>query len=173
MARGRTFAARSDRVPVWANVLTELASVTIGAAKSGGGLTGVGVSTIGSTLIRTRGRALIHFDPTTIADTFQVGIGLGLFNSDAFAVGVTALPGPISDAGFSWVYHDLVTFGPASTATESNEALTQNIQIEIDSKSMRKFRDNQTLGWVTEGNIMNGGGTFDISLSARHLFLLG
>jgi len=170
----RAFQQRgSSRQPIWSTVVNRLASAAIGSGKTTGTLAGLGTATAGATMIRTRGQALIHFDPTSIADVFLVAFGLGIFNADAFAVGITALPGPFSDVGWPWVYHKIVLFGPAVSATESEVAIGQNLWVDVDSKAMRKQRENETLGWVAEGSILSGGGTFDIAIASRHLYLLG
>ena len=52
------------------------------------------------------------------------------------------------------------------------QSLLVNLQIEIDTKAMRKQKDAQTLGWMIEMIILSGGGTYDFGLSARHLYKL-
>ncbi len=115
---------------------------------------------------------MLHFDPTAIDDVFTVGIGLAVFNSDAFGQGAASLPGPLTDADYDWIYHRLVQF-TVHTATESDDSIMQNVQIEVDSKAMRKIKPNQSIGWMVEGLIVSGGGTFDGAIVARHLFKLG
>ena len=128
MPRLRSRVPAPQRQYIWSDVQTHLAAVTMGFAKNAAGLTALGVQTGGGlTLIRARGQAMIHFDPTTIADVFQVGIGLGVYSSDAFGIGQTAMPGPLSDADYDWIYHRVMIFGPASTATESEVSLMQNL----------------------------------------------
>ena len=165
---------RLTKPPVtWSSILTHAAGIALGAGKSTGPVSALGVSIgLSGTLLRTRGQLFVHFDPTTGTDTIQIGIGLGLFSTDAFTAGAASLPGPLTDAGYDWVYHRLVLFPPAFTATESDQSLLQNIQIEIDSKAMRKQKDAQTLGWMIEMIILSGGGTFDFGLTARHLYKL-
>ncbi len=175
MANRRPFVQNRSvkRKSLWADVLTTLASAAVGASKSGGNLgTSLGIITqTGLTLIRTRGQLNLHFDPTSINDVLEVGVGMALFSTDAFAAGVASLPGPLSDADYDWAYHRMVMFS-TFTATESDTSIQQNLNIEIDSKAMRKMNSSQTLGWVVEGIIHSGGGTFDVSLVARHLFKL-
>jgi len=143
-------------------------------AKSGGNLgTSLGVSTSGSTLIRTRGTGLVMFDAAATNNVVLFAIGLGIFSSDAFAVGAGSLPGPITDAGYSWVWHRLFSLGPALDGTQNVQNIGQNIPFEIDSKAMRKMHPNETMGFVAEGLVINGGGTVDFSVAVRQLFKLG
>ena len=174
MARRVVTHQRSQRQFIWSDVLTHLAAVAF-TVKIAAGASSTGLETGGGlTLIRTRGMYSFHFDPTSIADVVQWGLGLGVFTSDAFTIGVTAMPGPLTDADYDWIYYKTGVFGPASSGTESEDSLTQNTgYLEVDSKAMRKLKPNQTLGWVAEGIVLSGGGTLDMNVSARHLFKLG
>ena len=165
-------AAGARRLNLWSNILSDAQRAVLTAGKSAGTIaTGVQIGE-SLTLVRTRGQLAIHFDPTSIADVVQVGVGLGVYASDAFAAGAASMPGPLSDAGWDWVYHKLFMFGPAFTATETGDSIVDNIQMEVDSKAMRKLKDNQVLGWMFELIVISGGGTVDIAVTARHLFKL-
>jgi len=155
---------------IWSDILTRLAAVSI-SGKIASGLGALGVATAGGiTLIRTRGRVLYHFDPANISDVVMVALGLGIFSSDAFAAGAVSMPGPITDADYDWVWHNAIVFGPSFEAAESNTSIVGNVNIEVDSKAMRKMKPSQTLGWIAEVSIISGGGTVDLSVVARHLF---
>ena len=113
---------------IWSDVFTRLADSGMVSEKVSAGLSGLGLTTGGGvTLIRTRGQLTVHFDPANIDDVVLFGASLGVFSSDAFAIGQTALPGPVSDADYDWIYHRLVTLGPVFTATESGNDLMQNL----------------------------------------------
>ena len=171
MAR-RTFPA-PRRQMLWSDIMTSLAAVGVVSAKVASGLSSTGISTSGATLIRTRGSATVHFDPTTIADTMQWAFGLGIFSSDAFSAGVASLPGPITDVDYDWVYYSTGVVGPVFSVTESGTDPTSNFRWEVDFKAMRIMKPNTSLGWVFEGLILSGGGTLDCGIAARHLFKLG
>jgi len=175
MARAHGFRTSApQRQFVWSDILVRGAGATNGAAKTTGGVEALGVSIGGGvTLIRSRGTAIVHFDPTSIGDLMMVGLGLGVYSSDAFAVGSTAMPGPLSDADYDWIWHQVFTFGPAFSATEDGNDIGENLVIEVDSKAMRKIKPNQAIGWIAEGDILSGGGTFDFSVVSRMLFKLG
>ncbi len=173
MAR-RHVGSAPQRQFVWSDILTSMSvEALLGApTKSVGTNLGVGIGG-GVTLIRTRGWASFHFDPTSIADTFNVGIGLGVYSSDAFTIGATAMPGPLTDADYDWIFHTTLVFGPAFSATEDGTNIRNNHWLEVDSKAMRKIKPNQTIGWIAEGDVLSGGGTVDLSVSTRYLFKLG
>ena len=172
MAR-RVFTQRSTRQFIWSSIVLRSAGIALGTAKSTGGVSALGVTTSGATLIRTRGMMQIHFDPTSIGDTFQWAVGLGIYSSDAFAAGAASLPGPLSDVDYDWVWHKIGAFGPSFSATEDGTNIRNNLWIEIDSKAMRKLKPSQTMGFMVEGIILSGGGTIDFGMSARQLFKLG
>ena len=173
MAR-RVASRGPQRQFIWSDILTHLMANTF-LTKTISGVSNQGLQSGGGlTLIRSRGRYNVHFDPTSVADTVQVGLGLMLITDDAFAIGSTAAPGPISDADYDWIWYQLLLMGPAFTATESGNDLQQNTgYMELDSKAMRKIKPNQTLCFAAEGLVINGGGTIDVTLTARHLFKLG
>jgi len=162
----------AKRAVAWSNILTSMSVVANSGSKTLG--TSIGLSLFGGdTLIRTRGWASFHFDPTSIADSFNVGIALGLYSDDAFAAGAASMPGPLSDAGYDWIFHTTRIFGPTFTATEDGTNILHNVWLDVDSKAMRKVKPNQTLAWISEGAIISGGGSFDCSVSTRHLFKFG
>ncbi len=172
MARAFVRRAGPQRQFVWSEIVISAFSIALGTAKVAG--TGLGVSTGGGiTLMRTRGRASVHFDPTSAGDVVQYGIGLGVFTSDAFAAGSASLPGPLTDIDYDWIWHTVGMMGPSFTATEDGTNILHNLWIELDSKAMRKLKPNQTVGFMLEGSIKNGGGTLDLSVAARQLFKLG
>lgn len=174
MSNRRSFPVRerSHRQALWSDILTEMAGVAI-AGKTLGSQSSFGLAVAESiTLIRSRGTAFIHFDPASIADSLAVGLGLGIVTSDAFAIGQTAMPGPLSDAGWDWVWIKELIMGPTFTATEDGTNIGHNLWVDIDSKAMRKMKDNQVLAFVAEIQVVSGGGTVDIGATCRHLFKL-
>jgi len=158
------------RTALWANILTHLGALAV-TTKTAAGASSLGLLTTESiTLVRSRGVALFHFDNAVATDVLQVALGLGIFTSDAFGIGSTALPGPLTDADWDWVYYKTILFGPGFTTTEIAGEGLQNVTVEVDSKAMRKMKANQTLAWVAEGIVKSGGGNFDVGVSCRHLF---
>ena len=154
----------------WADVVTHLAGPGV-TTKTVAATTAIGGAVnFAATLVRTRGDLLCQFDPANIADIMQVGIGLAVVSADAFAIGSTAVPGPLTDADWTWIYHRLVTFGPAIAAAQTETALPQHARIEVDSKAMRKVKPNEVIAWVAESIVLSGGGSLDVFVTARHLF---
>ena len=176
MARPRQIVSRGKRRQlIWSSVIVRAAGLALSStAKFTGSLGGLGVTSGGgATLVRTRGQGIVHFDADAIADVALLGLGLGIFSSDAFAQGAAALPGPITEVDFPWVWHSVYSLGPVVTATANEESLIQNIPFVLDSKAMRILKPSETMGFVAEVLVTSGGGTVDFSVAARQLFKLG
>ena len=170
----RSFVRRAGpkRAAAWSPVITSLVGQGV-TTKSTGNLFATGVEfdeTV--TLIRSRGMFMAQFDAAAINDVVEVGIGMGVYSADAFAIGQTAMPGPLTDPDWDWVWYKTFVFGPALTATQSELGIPQNLWGEIDSKAMRKLKSNQVVGWMVERVVLAGAGTIDIGLSCRHLLKL-
>jgi len=106
------------------------------------------------TLIRIRG--MIHFI-LTLGDAAGSGFlgaaGIALVNTDAFSVGITAIPGPQSDAHWdNWIWHSFWDVRTATaTIADGVNAAGVSQRIVIDSKAMRKWDPAETLVLMVEG----------------------
>ena len=105
------------------------------------------------TIVRTRGilRVLLN-TVDAIGAGFFGACGIGLVQNDAFAVGVTALPGPISDSSWEgWLWHSFWDIrSVTATIADGVNAAAATMLLEIDSKAMRKWDEGQTLIGITE-----------------------
>ncbi len=95
----------------------------------------------GLTIVRLRGSFQAYLKTSDAANGgFHCALGIGLATDEAFGIGTTALPSPISDSEFDgWMYHrwfDIHSFG--ATIAESMTSGLATIQFEVDSKAMRK-----------------------------------
>ena len=119
------------------------------------GAQGSVAQTDGLTLVRTRGELVLALSAATATfDGFTGAFGIGLVSAQAFAIGLTAIPGPLAEEDWDgWLVHryfHLVAFGPIVAANVSLEpgqvhATTAALRFEIDSKAMRKFQENMVL----------------------------
>ncbi len=74
-------------------------------------------------------------------------MALGIFSTDAFAAG--AVPEPIEEAEYPWLYHkvhQVVFFSNSSTTAPGGSWLRQS----FDVRSMRKVGPRETLAWVVQ-----------------------
>jgi len=94
----------------------------------------------GLTLVRLRGTLDIRLNSVASAgDGFaQIACGICNVNENAFGIGITGVPDPISDIGWDgwlwyWTGSMITSFGTLTNAEGSNSR-----SIVIDSKAMRK-----------------------------------
>ena len=119
------------------------------------------------TIIRTRFLVSIETDQLA-ADEPQVGaLGMAIVSDQASAVGVTAVPTPITDmASDFWFVHQLMfsSFVFADATGFDSQGMTNHT---IDSKAMRKVDIGQDL--VVVGELSAQGQGFTLTLGGRML----
>ena len=138
--------------------------------------TGIVPTIEGLTIARLRGEAMFSMRSAgSAADSWRGAVGMALVTDEAFAVGVTAVPGPLTDIDFDeWMWWSAFQLTAAIGAVASDEPsypLTQAIRIPIDNKAMRKFPVGKTLVCVAEATEV-GGTVFDASVLVRSLVFL-
>ncbi len=120
------------------------------------------------TIVRTRFLLGMSSDQAAASERQVGGFGMAVVSDQANAIGVTAVPTPISDMGSDlWFVHQLLyndfVFG-TGVGFEDN-VLAQYV---IDSKAMRKVDIGQDLVVVAEFS-SNGSGGFNITAGGRML----
>ncbi len=106
-----------------------------------------------ATILRLIGEVVTVFPNQTLVanDAAQLTLGIGLVSSDAAAVGFTALPDPLDEPGYDWLWW-------YSTFLFNMNITTENVvpdgsfysRIPIQSKAMRKLKPNMTLVLVQQ-----------------------
>ncbi len=134
----------------------------------------------GVTLIRTRGRLQLFLDNAAAGgEGFLGAFGIAVATSAAVAAGAASVPTPITEQGWDgWLYWraiqlmsaSAITGGAATDRDVLNESLVvQNI--EIDSKAMRKLKEEDTI-YACLQVIEIGTATLNWNLDSRVLFKL-
>ena len=159
------------RVPEWSGVIVAIEGQGLAAGQSFGDTNTAAEATIRNTVARVRGSCLIHLTAGAASDSMIVGVGLGVVNADAFAIGSTSVPSPLDDAEWSWLWHGLFVLGPCIAADSVNEEVLLSQRKEIDGKAMRKMTANETLFFIADGVILSGSPTFKVNAAVRFLFL--
>jgi len=116
--------------------------------------TGAVIGLDGLTLVRTRGSVGLWLEVVgTIGDGFtRVGLGICIVSGDAFGIGVTAVPTPLTDIAWDgWLWHKIVSpmFGFSVTEGENTGPISQ-VRVDIDSKAMRKQKETDVQIGVIE-----------------------
>ncbi len=110
------------------------------------------------TVIRTRGMLLVNLDQTAASERQLGAFGACVVSDQASAIGVTAIPTPLTDQTSDlWFLYELF-------ASQQNVATGVGIQGSVPqtfgSKAMRKIEDGQDLATVVELSSLSDGATF-------------
>ena len=123
-----------------------------------------------STIVRTRGLLSIESDQRAASESQIGAFGIGFVNVVAGALGITALPGPASECSWGgWFLHQFFSYR-VSVTTDIGVEPNFAHPIELDSKAMRKFTEDESLLLMIE----NFGATgFNAAVSFRMLLKAG
>jgi len=124
-----------------------------GEAGAGAAISAIGKTVIGSgigptfdgfTIVRTHGQlSFVLLTAAAAGDGFMCAFGQGIVSADAFAIGVTAMPGPLTDMSWpGWYYHQIYHAISTDSSPAASDTLTQ-VSIDLGSKSMRKLGLNE------------------------------
>ncbi len=122
------------------------------------------------TVVRTRGWLGIRTDQTGASEDFQANFGIAVVSDQAVAIGITAIPTPVTDSGSDlWFAFEPIA-GEWRLLTAVGVYLN-NIGRPIDSRAMRKVEDGQDIVDVIETSAISGGvfmTTFNRTLIKLH-----
>ena len=146
--RNRSFSGRSQvrvvnpRQTGWEEgpgTLDGLAISTETSAILGSGQAAIGD---GQTIIRLRGFAeLIITSAGSPADGFTGAMGIGIVSAPAFAIGITAVPTPITEIEWEgWMWHQMFSYHVSDAALD-----VAALRFTIDSKAMRKIGSEEVV----------------------------
>ena len=182
MARSRRFVSASPvrttskRQTVW-----DFGPSDVGQTLSGTGaavwVTGIQLASSQQkvTLVRTRGVVSLQLGSgAAIFDGFQGAVGIGIVSLPAFTAGIASMPTPRSDVGWpGWLWHsffDLRTLS-ATFSDGVNGGPAAAVRLEVDSKAMRKFAEDQVIFGAIEV-VEQGTSTMRILAETRLLYKL-
>ena len=105
-------------------------------------------ATVPQTIVRVRGVIGATLDTAAVNESLIVRFGLKIVSSDAFAVGITAVPGPGSDRTEDWMWTGQLYLTSGDEAAIVPDMLSG--QLVVDGKAMRKFQTAEVLVFVIE-----------------------
>ena len=149
--------------------------ITLSSAASVGLLQGGRIDFMAPfTVLWSRGRFMVYFDETVQADDKAVvGMGLAVVSTDAAVLGATALPDPIGDPEYPWLYWTDFDLGSVETIASTWRAWGPAArEIIFDTKAMRKVSPGQSLQWLIEVADLTGNPTIEI-IAGQTRVLLG
>jgi len=103
------------------------------------------------------------------ADDCNVGFGLAVLSSDAVALGATAVPEPLGDPEYPWIYWASHTFS-FNSATVDNGSPNMSVRKAFDVKSMRKVKPSESLVGVVQ--YVDGAGAPPMTWSSSQVRVL-
>ena len=123
-----------------------------------------------STIVRTRGIVTLKSDQFAASEDQIGALGVAVVTTTAAGVGVTAMPGPMSDES-SDKFYVLEMFGNtmqlgSAVGFDPRFGITR----EIDSKAMRKVDNEETLVVIWENGV--NGNAVAVLVNLRTLFKL-
>ena len=110
---------------------------------------------IGATVVRTRGSWWVDTDQVSGTESYLAAMGMAIVSAQAAAIGVTAVPTPITDefSDLFFVYDVLggrFNFGTAASFAQTG------VTKEFDSKAQRKVSEDETLIVTLENSFSVG-----------------
>ncbi len=162
MARGRSNGRRTDYT--W--VGDAFAFTGLAGAKQ---IQQIATANLAATVTRCRGELLYALETAAAAFSEKVlGFGLIVASDDQVAAGVGAFPGPLTDMDADFLWHG---FGPLATLTTTvGDVQTASGRLTVDSKAMRRIKQNENVVLVIEGENIGGTETAFVVGGIRVLF---
>ncbi len=122
-------------------------------------LNAAGLALLPFTIVRTRGVLFLTSDQFANSEDQEIGFGAAVVSEQAAAIGITAVPTPITDPGSDlfYVYEVMLMRMLVSSSIGIMTGLSVGLERIIDSKSMRKVVDGQTLITVAEATSSSEG----------------
>ncbi len=107
----------------------------------------------------------LRSDQVSSGEDQQVGFGTAIVSEQAIAIGVTAIPTPITDLDSDmWFVYERLMMSMQLSATASSWA-PSNVERRIDSKAMRKVEEGEGLVGVVETGVSSAGVFVTVELS--------
>jgi len=123
----------------------------------------------GNTVVRIRGYVeLVLNQVSTTLDGFRGAIGIGIASVPAIAIGVTAVPTPVTEIEWEgWLWHQFFSLhGVVPSVT-----VERRLAFQIDSKAMRKIDTEEAIYAVIEAT-ETGAANMSVVLGTRLLLKL-
>ena len=155
MAHGSRFRPRGQGTKTRRNRQWSLGpSGTISRTASGSTIFATGSQALVElTQLRLRGFLKIYITSgAAAAEGYNGAVGIGICNENAFAAGVASVNIPVTDMGWDgWLWHSFFAVNAITgTPADGVNAATYGINMEVDSKAMRKIKTGDILYAATE-----------------------
>ena len=139
MARHARSSRGSRRQSTWFSIPATSTAIVSGSVLSAS-LNAAALAMRPFTIVRTHLSLFVVSDQAAAVEQQEVGIGFAVVSDQAVAIGVTAVPTPISDIGSDLWYLHKMLYADESSLTDRSKA---GQQYTVDSKAMRKVDGDQ------------------------------
>ena len=111
------------------------------------------------TVVRSRILVGVTSDQAAVSENQVAGFGIAVVSDQANAIGVTAVPTPITDQGSDLFYSWTPLLASFAFITGAGFDAQFQTNYVVDSKAMRKVNEGQDMVQVVEGEFVLGSGT--------------
>ena len=129
----------------------------------------VAVFNAAGTVVRARGEIIISLDGPADGDKKIIGLGLKIMSDDQAGGATSSMASPITDADADWWWHAFVPL-QSQSATQDQALGDQVARVMVDTKAMRKVKQNQNVVLVVDGLNVAGTPIADLTGGIRVLF---
>ncbi len=151
----------------WTSTLLSTIALT-GDGTAIGGSVGFAIP---GTILRCRSYVQATMDATKqVGDLITLTFGLGIFSTDAFTLGASAMPEPAADSAYPWLWWGQMHLEAQVAAGEDSWG-SSNQRLEVDTKAMRRFKPTQTLGWVVESHASAGAPVTSVTFGTTRILI--
>ncbi len=167
----RIIGGRSQMVreTLWISIATSFTGLAAGGATLFSGFTATQLALRPFTIVRTRGMLQVMSDQFGASETYGASFGICVVSDQAAAIGVTAVPTPVTDrASDLWFVYETI-LGRLIFASSTGLHEFGHLR-SWDSKAMRKVEEGQDVAIVVEAETTSQG--VDIHKSGRMLIKL-
>ena len=163
---------RQRRETLWFGVFSTL--TTLGVGSTAVLLTVLNAAALALrpfTIIRSRGELWIRSDQVGVAEDQSAAYAQAVVSEQASAIGVTAVPTPITDSSSDLFFVYQVMKSAQGIASGTSVGL-RGTRYEVDSKAMRKVEEGEDVVQVIESDIAGVTAGVTIAQSVRQLIKL-
>jgi len=136
MARGRSTGRRTDYT--WVGTFADLGSLAGTALVSP-----IAIINQAATVMRVRGRLALNLITSTTVGVLRMAAGIIIADDDAVAAGTSSIPNPVTDLDAEWLWNGALYISTMSTTLSENAGANVIDRIEVDTKSMRRVKQNE------------------------------
>ncbi len=106
-------------------------------------------------------------------DAVNIGVGIGVISSDAFAAGAGSVPDPSGEPEYPWLYWKKVPVFFRSAGVEDLASNAVTSRHAFDIKSMRKMKPRESLVFIIDYGNLSGDPPMTLTFGGARVLLGG